>query len=364
MICGTAFKNKGVQTMLDAVVDYLPSPLDVPPIEGADVDDPEKMLIRKASDNEPFSALVFKIMTDPYVGQLAFFRVYSGTLKSGESVYNVAKGRKERIGRLLRMHANKREEIQEILAGDICAAVGSEDGLDRRHDLRRRASDRSRIDRLPDAGDSARGRAEDQGRPGKAGHGDSEAGAGRSHVPREYRSRNRADDSFRHGRAAPGNHRRPHDARVRRRRQCRQAAGGVSRDHPQDRGSRRPARQAVGRPRPVRRREDPRGAAAPGGGFEFVNEIYGGTIPKEYIKPIEAGIKEALEGGILAGYPDVGREGDAVRRQLSRRRFVGNGVQDLPARWRSRKPPGRPSRCCSSRSWRSKWWCRKSTWAT
>jgi elongation factor G len=124
VICGTAFKNKGVQTLLDAVVDYLPSPLDVPPVQGTDVDDHEKHLTRKASDSEPFAALVFKIMTDPYVGQLAFFRVYSGTLKSGESVYNVAKGRKERIGRLLRMHANKREEIQEILAGDICAAVG------------------------------------------------------------------------------------------------------------------------------------------------------------------------------------------------------------------------------------------------
>src|ERR1035441_3862313 len=110
--------------MLDAVVDYLPSPLDVPPVEGVDVDNQEKTLVRHASDSEPFAALVFKIMTDPYVGQLAFFRVYSGTLKSGDSVYNVAKRRKERIGRLLRMHANKREDIQEILAGDICAAVG------------------------------------------------------------------------------------------------------------------------------------------------------------------------------------------------------------------------------------------------
>jgi len=124
VICGTAFKNKGVQTMLDAVVDYLPSPLDVPAIEGTDVDDTEKVLIRHASDSEPFSALVFKIMTDPYVGQLAFFRVYSGTMKSGGSVFNVAKRRNERVGRLLRMHANKREEIQEIFAGDICAAVG------------------------------------------------------------------------------------------------------------------------------------------------------------------------------------------------------------------------------------------------
>src|ERR1700749_2671825 len=112
VICGSSFKNKGVQTMLDAVVDYLPSPLDVPPVEGVAIDDPQKVITGKASDAEPFAALVFKIMTDPYVGQLAFFRVYSGKLASGESVYNVAKGRKERIGRLLRMHANKREDIQ------------------------------------------------------------------------------------------------------------------------------------------------------------------------------------------------------------------------------------------------------------
>ena len=124
VICGSAFKNKGVQTMLDAVVDYLPSPLDVPDIEGTSVDDKTVKLYRKASDSEPFSALVFKIMTDPYSGQLAFFRVYSGKMNAGESIYNVAKGRKERVGRLLRMHANKREDIQEIMAGDICAAVG------------------------------------------------------------------------------------------------------------------------------------------------------------------------------------------------------------------------------------------------
>src|SRR6204780_27487 len=124
VICGSAFKNKGVQTMLDAVVDYLPSPLDVPSVEGTSVDDKDVKLYRKASDDAPFSALVFKIMTDPYSGQLAFFRVYSGKMSAGESIYNVAKGRKERVGRLLRMHANKREDIQEILAGAICAAVG------------------------------------------------------------------------------------------------------------------------------------------------------------------------------------------------------------------------------------------------
>src|SRR5262249_17954282 len=124
VICGTAFKNKGVQNLLDSVVDYLPSPVEVPAVEGTDIDDKEKIIERASSDSEPFAALVFKIMTDPFVGQLAFIRVYSGRLGAGDSVYNVAKGRKERIGRLVKMHANKREEIQEVLAGDIAAAVG------------------------------------------------------------------------------------------------------------------------------------------------------------------------------------------------------------------------------------------------
>jgi elongation factor G len=124
VICGSSFKNKGVQNMLDAVVEYLPSPLDIPPITGTNPDNPEQEVVRKPADSEPFSALVFKIMTDPFVGQLAFIRVYSGKLNAGESIYNVTKGRRERVGRLVKMHANKREEITEILAGDICAAVG------------------------------------------------------------------------------------------------------------------------------------------------------------------------------------------------------------------------------------------------
>ncbi len=124
VICGSAFKNKGVQPLLDAVVDYLPSPLDVPPVEGSDPSDEEKTLIRKADDKEPFSALIFKIMTDPFVGQLAFLRVYSGTLNQGDTVYNPRRDRSERISRLLQMHANKREEISEVRAGDIGAAVG------------------------------------------------------------------------------------------------------------------------------------------------------------------------------------------------------------------------------------------------
>ena len=123
VICGSSFKNKGVQNLLDAVVAYLPSPLDIPAIKGIDADS-QTEIERKASDEEPFSALAFKIMTDPFVGQLCFFRVYSGVLNSGSYIYNSTKGRKERIGRLLKMHANKREEIKEVYAGDIAAAVG------------------------------------------------------------------------------------------------------------------------------------------------------------------------------------------------------------------------------------------------
>ena len=122
MLCGTAFKNKGVQRMLDAVIDFLPSPVDIPDVEG--LDDREQPASRKADDKEKFSALAFKLMTDPFVGQLTFIRVYSGVLKSGDTVYNPIKGKKERIGRVLQMHANNREEITEVLAGDIAACVG------------------------------------------------------------------------------------------------------------------------------------------------------------------------------------------------------------------------------------------------
>jgi len=122
MMCGSAFKNKGVQAMLDAVIEYMPAPTDIPPVTGLDDDD--KPIVRQADDSEKFSALAFKIMTDPYVGQLIFFRVYSGVVKSGDTIYNPIKGKRERIGRLLQMHANEREELEEVRAGDIAAAVG------------------------------------------------------------------------------------------------------------------------------------------------------------------------------------------------------------------------------------------------
>ncbi len=149
VVVGTAFKNKGIQPLLDAVVDYLPSPLDTPETKGINPENGEPIM-RKASDNEPFSALAFKIMADPYVGQLTFIRVYSGQLKSSDSVLNSRTQRHERIGRLLKMHANKREDIQEILAGDICAAVGLKNVStgDTICDLRREASHHAGIDYL------------------------------------------------------------------------------------------------------------------------------------------------------------------------------------------------------------------------
>src|SRR5512134_2834147 len=125
MLCGTAFKNKGVQAMLDAVIDYLPSPVDIPPVKGEN--EKGEAIVRRPGDDEPFAALAFKIMTDPFVGQLSFIRVYSGVLTSGDTVYTSVRGRKERIGRLLQMHANERQEIKEVRAGDIAAVVGLKD---------------------------------------------------------------------------------------------------------------------------------------------------------------------------------------------------------------------------------------------
>jgi elongation factor G len=302
VICGSAFKNKGVQTMLDAVVDYLPSPLDVPPVDGSDIDNPEKILIRKASDSEPFSALVFKIMTDSYVGQLAFFRVYSGTLKSGDSVYNVAKRRKERIGRLLRMHANKREDIQEILAGDICAAVGlktvstGDTICDDEHPIvlesidfptpviqlavePKTKADQEKmgmaIQKLAQEDPTFRVNTDpDTGQTILSGMGELHLEIIVDRMMREF--------------GVGANVGKP---QVAYRETIRKPAEAEGRHVKQTGGH--------GQYGVVKIRIEP----FPGGGFEFVDDITGGRIPREYIKPTEAGIKEALEGGILAGFP-------------------------------------------------------------
>jgi elongation factor G len=303
VICGTAFKNKGVQTMLDAVVDYLPSPLDIPPVEGHNIDDQEKIVIRHASDSEPFAALVFKIMTDPFVGQLAFFRVYSGRLGSGESVFNVAKGRKERVGRLLRMHANKREEIQEIMAGDIAAAVG--------------LKTISTGDTICDEKDPVVLERIDFPTPVIQLAVEPKTKADQEKLGIAIQKLAQEDPTFR---VATD----PETGQT--------ILSGMGELHLEiivDRMMREFGVAAnVGKPQ-VAYRETIRGKAEadkkfakqtgghgqyahvkirieplpPGTGFEFENDIKGGKIPKEYIKPTEAGVVEALEGGVLAGYP-------------------------------------------------------------
>jgi elongation factor G len=245
-------------------------------------------------------------MTDPYVGQLTFVRVYSGVLKSGDSVYNPIRGKKERIGRILQMHANQREEIKEILAGDIAACVGLKDVT-----TGETLCDPDAIITLekmvfPEPVISAGRRAQDQGRPGKDGH---RAGPLAQEDP-SFRVRtdeeSRPDHHLRHGRAAPGNHRRPHEARVRRRSQRRQAAGGLPRDHPQagEDVEGKFVRQSGGKGQygHVVLKIEPQ---EPGKGFEFVDAIKGGVVPREFIPAVKKGVEDTLPNGVLAGYPVV-----------------------------------------------------------
>jgi elongation factor G len=302
VICGSAFKNKGVQNLLDAVCDYLPSPLEVPPIKGVAVDNPKQEMERKASDSEPFAALVFKIMTDPFVGQLCFIRVYSGKLNTGDSIYNVTKGRKERIGRLVKMHANKREEIQEVYAGDICAAVGLKQVV---------TGDTICDEKAPILLESIDFPAPviqlaiepktkaDQEKLGVAIHKlvtedptlhvatDPETGqtilSGMGELHLEIIV-DRMQREFNVG----ANVGKP---QVAYRETIRQPAEYDYTHKKQTGGSGQYAR--------VKLRVQP----DPEQNFEFENKVTGGNIPKEFIPAIEKGVVEALEGGILAGYP-------------------------------------------------------------
>jgi elongation factor G len=302
VVCGTAFKNKAVQNLLDAVVDYLPSPLEIPPVEGTEVDDTSKKVFRRADDAEPFSALVFKIMTDPFVGQLAFIRVYSGRLGAGESVYNVAKGRRERIGRLVKMHANKREEIQEVLAGDICAAVGlksvstGDTICDEKHPVilenivfpapviqlaiePKTKADQEKlgmaIAKLVQEDPTLKVATDpDTGQTILAGMGELHLEIIVDRMQREFN--------------VGANVGKP---QVAYRETIRKISEYDYTHKKQTGGSGQYAR--------VKLRLEP----FPGGEFEFVNEIRGGNIPKEFIPAIQKGVVEALEHGILAGYP-------------------------------------------------------------
>jgi elongation factor G len=304
VLTGSALKNKGVQAMLDAVVDYLPSPLDVPPMIGQDPRTATEVL-RTVDDTEAFSALAFKIAVDPFVGKLAFFRVYSGTLKTGSYVLNATKGRRERIGRILQMHANHREEIEQVYAGDIAAAVGLKETFtgDTLSDPDspvilesmtfpepvievaiepKTKADQDKLaialQRLAEEDPTFRVKTdEESGQTLIAGMGELHLDVLVDRMVREFKvaaNVGKPQVSYRETirRAAQGNGR-----------FVRQTGGRGQYGH------------AVIRLEPNEK----------GAGYEFVDKIVGGTIPREYIKPVDAGIREALETGIFAGFPVV-----------------------------------------------------------
>jgi elongation factor G len=305
ILCGTAFKNKGVQPLLDAVVDYLPSPLDVPPVTGTDVKGLEE-LERKADDTEPFAALAFKIMSDPYVGKLTYFRVYSGTLAAGSAVLNSTKEKKERVGRILQMHANHREDKQAVFAGDIVSAVGLKftgtgDTLcdpERPIVLERMEfpepvisvaiEPKTKVDQdklgkalfaLQEEDPTFQVRTdEDTGQTIIWGMGELHLEVLIDRMMREF--------------SVAANVGKP------------QVAYRETITQPVRKIEQRYVRQTGGRGQygHVVIDLEPTG---PGGGYEFVDKITGGVIPREYIPAVDAGIQEALESGVLAGYPMV-----------------------------------------------------------
>ena len=253
VLTGSALKNKGVQPMLDAVVHYLPSPLDVPPVIGLDPATGAELL-RTVDDKEPFAALAFKIAADPFVGKLAFFRVYSGSLKTGSYVLNASKDRRERIGRILQLHANHREDIDEVNAGDIAAAVGLKETYtgdtltDPAHPIILESMT------FPEPVIEVAIEPKTKADQDKLGVALQRLAEEDPDVPRPQRRGDRPDADRRHGRAAPRRARRPHGARVQGRRQRRQAAGVLPRDDPQGRPGQRALRAPDRRPRPVRSR--------------------------------------------------------------------------------------------------------------
>jgi elongation factor G len=301
VLAGSALKNKGVQPMLDAVVDYLPSPLDVPPVIG-ESPTTHKEVVRTASDSEPFSALAFKIAADPYVGKLAYFRVYSGTLNAGSYVYNATKGKKERIGRILQMHANHREEIETVYAGDIAAAVGLKETFtgdtlsDPDHQVVLESivfpepvievaiEPKTKADQDKLALALQRLAEED---PTFRVHTDEESGQTRIAGMGELHLDVLVDRMVREFKVA-ANVGRP---QVAYRETIRRSAEGNYR-HVKQTGGKGQYGHVVIKVEPNTQ----------GAGYEFVDKIVGGTIPREYIKPIDMGIREALETGPYNGH--------------------------------------------------------------
>jgi elongation factor G len=308
VLCGSAFKNKGVQPLLDAVIEYLPSPLDVPAIEGTNPHNGEPE-VRESSDDEPFSALVFKIMTDPFVGQLAYFRVYSGHVETGSSVLNVASGRKERIGRLLKMHANKREEISEVWAGDIAAAVGLK-GV-------------TTGDTISDPKSPVLLESMSFPEPVIAVSIEPKTKADQEKLALTLGKLQQEDPTFKvhtdpdTGQTLISGMGELH-LEIITDRLVREFNVGANIGTPQVAYKESLTLEAPGEGRFVRQ-SGGRGQFGhckirlrPGtdGDFTFNDEIKGGVIPREFIKPVEQGIREAMETGPLAGYPITGVEVD------------------------------------------------------
>jgi elongation factor G len=306
VLCGASFKNKGVQALLDAVIDYLPSPMDVPPIKGHLPQHDETIAERCASDKEPFAALAFKVATDPYVGRLTFFRVYSGSLKSGSYVYNSTKDKKERVGRLLQMHANKREEIEEVLAGDIGAAIGLKDTrtgdtlsdedkpiileamkfpnpvIDVAIEPKSKADQdklSTALQKLQEEDPTFRVRSDaETSQTIIAGMGELHLEILVDRMKREFK--------------VEANVGKP---QVAFRETVKKRVENVEGKFVRQSGGKGQYGHVVIHFEPTK----------PGDGFIFEDKIVGGVIPREFIKPVEAGIKEALENGVLAGYPMV-----------------------------------------------------------
>ncbi len=302
MLCGSAFKNKGVQAMLDAVIDYLPSPVDIPPVKGES--EKGEPITRAAGDDQPFAGLAFKIMTDPYVGQLTFIRVYSGVLNSGDTVYNPVRGKKERIGRLLQMHANERQEIKEVRAGDIAAAVGLKDvttgetlcDVEKVILLERMEFPEPVISQAVEPKTKA-----DQEKMGVA--------LGRL-AQEDPSFRVRTDEES--GQTIISGMGELH-LEIIVDRMKREFGVEASVGKPQV-AYRETFRKSVEQQGKFVKQSGGRGQYGdvwlklepqPGKGFEFVDAIKGGRIPREYIPAVEKGVKEALQEGVLAGYPVV-----------------------------------------------------------
>jgi len=304
VFCGTSYRNKGVQLLLDGIVDYLPSPTDIGEVRGIDTDS-EDEIVRKFSDDEPLAALAFKIMADPFVGKLAFVRVYSGKIVSGSYIYNSSKGRRERVGRVLRMHANHREEMTEVFAGDICAIVGLKDTFtgdtlcDEKNPIvlesmnfpepvinqaiePKTKADQDKLgialSRLSEEDPSLRTYTDaETGQTIIAGMGELHLDIIVDRLLREFK--------------VQANVGKPMVAYRETITRSVKAEGRFVRQS----GGRGQYGHAVIQMEPLEA----------GSGYEFVNKIVGGSIPKEYINPIDNGIKEAMGNGVLAGYPMI-----------------------------------------------------------